>query len=410
MLNQQVAATDLADPAKRRLAAGAGPVLRGQVHFGEDVRQGGIALFFAARGGGVQNKRIVLANALSEQGFEVTCVLPQAVGPFLERRHPAVELVELGTRNPIKVIWRLASYLRRARPAVVISSQQHTNVAALLARLLARSAVPIAITQHNALSGLLSQSARRSVRWLLPTLIRLLFRRAQRIIAVSAGVADDLAEVAGLDRKRIEVIYNPVITPDVAEWMAAPSGHPWLDLKDRPVVLTAGNLIPIKDIPCLIRAFARVRENRPSRLIVLGEGQERPALERLARELGVAQDIDFHGFVDNPLAFMKRANVFALSSQVEGLSNVLVEALACGCPVVATDCPFGPDEILEGGRYGRLVPIGDVQALAAGILSALDEPGDRERLRRRAMDFSAERSAQAYARLIGSLGGSRRRS
>ncbi|MDX1540308.1 MAG: glycosyltransferase [Geminicoccaceae bacterium] len=371
---------------------------------------GGIAFFFAARGGGVQNKRIVLANALNERGFDIACVLPEAIGPFLEQRHERVDLVDLGTRNPLKVIWRLASYLRRTRPAVLISSQQHTNIAALIARLLARSDVPIAITQHNALSELYRQSRRRSIRWVLPRLSRLLLRRAERVVAVSAGVADDLAEVAGLARGQIEVIYNPVVTPDIATRAAAPSGHPWLDEKDQPVVLSAGNLIPIKDFPTLFRAFARARQQRPMRLVMLGEGVERDALERLGNELGVAGDIDFTGFTRNPYAFMARADLFALSSQAEGLSNVIVEALACGCPVVATDCRFGPGEILQGGRFGRLVTVGDATALSNAILDTLDEEPEREVLRRRAMDFSLEGSVERYVRLIEDLQAGARRS
>lgn len=366
------------------------------LHAPEQMGARSVALFFAATGGGVQKGRVNLANALAERGFDVACVLPQVQGPFLARLSPKVRLIDLGSRSPLLLVWRLARYLRAHRPATVIASQQHTILAALWARPLAGVPLRLVITQHNTLSELCRQSRRPTVRWLLPLMARLFYRSADQVCAVSQGVAKDLARITGIAESNIRIVHNPVVTSRLAAEAAASSGHVWLDEKDRPVVLGVGNLIRIKDFATLIRAFARVREMLPARLVILGEGDQRPHLERLAREVGVTADIDLPGFRPNPCAFMARADVFVLASRVEGLSNAIVEALACGCPVVSTDCPHGPAEVLQHGDYGRLVPVGDEVGLANAIMVTLREPPNCERLRQRAADFSVDRAVERY--------------
>lgn len=363
-----------------------------------------VVLFFAATGGGVQRVQVTLANAFAARGLAVACVMPQAKGPFLAGLSEKVALVDLGARDPFRVTQRLARYLRERPPAAVIAAQQHTILAALWARRLARSSVPIAAVQHNALSDLCRNSRRPDMRWLMPSLARRFFPRADALCAVSRGVARDLAAVTGLPAERVKVIYNPVVDGGFDERARQPSGHPWLDAKDRAVLLGVGNLIPHKDFATLLRAFARVRRELPARLVVLGEGGERAALERLARDLGIADDVDLPGFVPNPLAFMARADAFVLSSRVEGLPTVIIEALACGTPVVATDCPHGPAELLEGGALGPLVPIGDDAGLARAILATLREPPDPARLKGRAAEFRVDRAVERYLDLLRGLG------
>jgi glycosyltransferase involved in cell wall biosynthesis len=327
-------------------------------------------------------------------------VLPQARGPYLKRLAPTVRVRELGSRHPVAVISRLARYLRHERPSALIVSQQHMIVAAVLARWLARSRAPLIVTQHNTLSELCRQSRRPAVRLLLPTLARLLFARADTLIAVSRGVALDLAAVTGLPEDRIEVVHNPIVPPDLSDKAVLASGHPWLDRKDRPVVLGAGNLIHLKDFATLIRAFAHLRRRRAARLIIIGEGEERADLERLAHELGVAADVDLPGFRANAYAFMARADVFALTSRVEGFPSVLVEALACGCAVVSTDCPSGPAELLEQGQHGRLVPVGDDVRLGEAIDATIETSPDRAALRAVGAAFSAERAIARYEAIL----------
>ena len=221
---------------------------------------------------------------------------------------------------------------------------------------------------------------------------------ADVIIAVSAGVADDLAQSAGLSRAAIRVVYNPVVDQDVAERAAEPLDHPWFLPGAAPIVLGVGRLTAQKDFQTLIRAFARVRAERSARLVILGEGRPEvhAGLLALAASLGCATDVDLPGFVLNPFAYMARAGVFVLSSLHEGLPGVLIQALACGCPVVSTDCPSGPAEILDDGRYGSLVPVGDHLAMAQSILATLVRPPERSALAARGAEFSVDRAVTLY--------------
>lgn len=208
-------------------------------------------------------------------------------------------------------------------------------------------------------------------RLLLSSLINRTFRHANVIVAPSHGVADDLARVTGLPRKRIEVIYNPVVSPFLLEGSRASAGHRWLDTPEIPVVIAMGRLTQQKDFATLIQAFAYLRESCTVRLLILGEGEDRDALLALTQTLKVDSDVDFPGYVSNPYAYLSRAALFVLSSRWEGLPSALIEALACGTRVVSTDCPSGPREILADGTYGELVPIQDPTALAQAMRRAL---------------------------------------
>jgi len=220
------------------------------------------------------------------------------------------------------------------------------------------------------------------------------------VIAISKGVAEDIAANTGLAPQRITTIYNPVFTSDLLEKASAPLDHPWFAREAPPVILGVGRLAARKDFPTLLKAFALVRSQRPVRLVILGEGRMRKKLTKLAQSLNIVSDIDMPGYVSNPLAWMSRASVFVLSSTAEGFATVLIEAMASGCRVVSTDCPSGPAEILENGEYGRLVPVGDYQALARAIVAALDSPHDPEKLKRRAADFSVEKVVDDYLKVL----------
>ncbi len=226
------------------------------------------------------------------------------------------------------------------------------------------------------------------------------FLGTDAIIGVSDEAGDDLSRVARIPRQRITTIYNPIVTPELPTLAKAPLDHPWFRPGALPVILGAGRLVDQKDFPMLIRAFVRVRQQRLARLVILGEGEQRGELEAVAVALAVAEDVALPGFAANPFAWMSRADVFVLSSTWEGLGNVVAEALACGCPVVSTDCPAGPSEILQEGTFGSLVPVGDDAALAMAIIATLDSPLPRERLVERGMWFSVERAAEQYARFI----------
>ncbi len=288
----------------------------------------------------------------------------------------------------------VAAYLGSQQPDCIVPSLPRAKIATLLAGQLLGNHPPIVPTLRNVLQA----RRRRQVRS-----YRRLFARAAHLVCVSQGVADSLVEQADVPATRISVIHNPVVTPALAIQMAQPANHPWMDDGGAPVILSAGRLSAQKDHSTLVKAFARVAETRPCRLIILGEGGRRPSLERLVARLGVTARVSLPGWAENPFAFMSRAALFVLSSRYEGLPGVLVQALACGCPCVSTDCPAGPAEVLQGGRLGPLVPVGDPARLADAMISALDRPAPRETLRQGVAGFAAERGISAYERLITSI-------
>jgi glycosyltransferase involved in cell wall biosynthesis len=379
-------------------------------------------------GGGAERMMVTLAGALAERGHRVDLVLGRAAGSFLDEIHPAVRVVDLGVRtilpalpallrlpaegarllpaclppSPPRVLGcipALARYLREECPDAMLSALDYSNLAAVWARRLSGAATRLVLSERNTLSVRAARSSERSLR-ALPAMIRRFYPWADAVTAVSDGVAEDLARISGIPRAAIVTTWNPVVSPALASAAARPLDHPWFLPGEPPVVLGAGKLRPQKDFATLIDAFARVRAARPARLVILGEGPEEGRLRVRARRLGVSTDVRLEGFVRNPFAYMARASVFALSSAWEGLPSVLIQAMACGCPVASTDCPSGPAEILEGGTYGPLVPVGDAEALAAAIVRLLDAPTEPERLRRRAGDFSVERVAERYLAVL----------
>jgi len=224
----------------------------------------------------------------------------------------------------------------------------------------------------------------------------------ERIIAVSHELADDLSADLGIARRRIAVVPNGVNLAAIAKQAGAPLDDPWFAAGAPPVIVSAGRLSHQKNYPHLLQAFARLRRERPARLVILGEGSPsaRRKLLQLAARLGVADDLRLHGFDANPMRFFARASLFVLSSRWEGASNVLLEAMACGCPVVATDCPTGVREQLDGGRIGPLVAVDDDEALARAMAQRLDAPRDSTRLIAHAATFSEERMLAAYDNLF----------
>jgi len=309
-----------------------------------------------------------------------------------------VPLPEGDPRAPGK---RLARYLEEARPSAVLAAGHPANAAAVRARALSALPLRVVVTTHVTLSAFMRHNPIQLAR--MTREMRQTYPQADGIVAVSRGVADDLAALTGIARERIHTIHNPALPPPAP--LSAPP-HPWLAAGEPPVLLASGRLAPQKDFLTLLDAFARVRNQRPARLIVLGEGPERERLLGVAARLGVAQHAAFPGFVPDPYPYLRRAALFVLSSIHEGFPNVLLEALACGVPVVSTDCPSGPRELLREGRLGPLVPVRNAEALAAAILSTLESPPPAEALLRRAGDFPLDAACGQYlALLLGPPGG-----
>ena len=330
-----------------------------------------IALYLSSLGGGgAQRVVLTLANAMAEHGVEIDLVLVKARGPFLSQVHPGVRVIDLGVGNVMLSLPGLIRYLRRERPVALLSSLKHVNVVAVIARQFSRVPVRLVVGEHNTLS----QSSKNGLKdRFLPHLMRLLYPRADLVVAVSQGVADDLCESLGLTNDKVQVIFNPVVRAEIAQLATAPVDHPWFQPDEPPVVLGMGRLTEQKDFPNLVHAFAQLRKERNCRLMIVGEGELHEDLKNLVTRLGLESSVALPGFVDIPFAYMARAAVFVLSSRWEGLPTVLIEAMACGTPVVSTDCPSGPREILEGGVWGRLVPVSDARSLAAAIAATLDD-------------------------------------
>ncbi|MER3472566.1 MAG: glycosyl transferase [Armatimonadota bacterium] len=349
-------------------------------------------------GGGAQRVFLHLAKGFVHRGYEVHLVLARAEGPYLPQIPHEVRVVDLHAPRVLASLPGLVRYLRRERPFALLSALDHANTVAICARSIARVPTRVVVTVHSTPSQVVAHARTLPAR-LLPLWTRPFYRWAHAVVAVSQGVADELVRYMGVPAQKVRMIYNPIITPDLLRKAEEPLDHPWFRDGEPPVVLGAGRLTAPKDFPTLIRAFAIVRQQRPARLMILGEGEERPALSALVQELGLEEDVSLPGFMQNPSPYMKRAGVFVLSSRWEGLPTVLIEALALGTPVVATNCPSGPAEALKGGQIGALVNVGDVRALAEAIQSAIDgklRPASQEDLAPYTLEYALER----YAHLL----------
>ncbi len=312
---------------------------------------------------------------------DFTRLQPRANGVRLQHRH--VYLAHL-----------VAQYVRRERPSLLLSSLAPANFAAVNAATLVDDAPPVIISVHNNLRLDYSAYEQRVAATLYP--------RADAVVGVSRGVCGELSDALGLPPHRLHAIYNPLPAARIQGLMQADTTHPWFQPGERKVILSVGREAPAKDYPTLVEALGHVRRDLAARLVIMGghSPRYRRRLLAQARQLGMEGDLDFIDFDENPYRYMARAAVVALSSFWEGLPTVLLEALACGTPVVSTDTPYGPREILGDGKWGRLAPVGDAPALGAALLENLRGRTPADALRLRAADFSEERAASAYLRLF----------
>lgn len=352
-------------------------------------------------GGGAERVMVTLANGFAARGFSVDLVLATKEGAFLKDVADSVRVVDLAARRVLTSLPNLVRYLRRERPAALLSALSHANVIAVLAKHLAAVTTRIIVSEHSYLSVSL-KSSRRWVDRQLGCLMSWAYAYADGVVVVSSRMGSDLAESLDLSAEDISVVYNPFDINAIAKRSLEELEHPWLQLGEPPVVVAIGRLTPAKDFHTLLRAFARLRQVRRVRLLLLGEGELRPQLEKIIAELGLQDDVSLPGFVDNPFAYLSRSALFTLSSAWEGLPGVLVEALACGIPVVSTDCLSGPAEILENGRWGRLVPVGDDRALAEAMAATLDDEQHPD-VAVRAAEFEVAHAVDGYLQVM--LGG-----
>ena len=367
-------------------------------------------------GGGAERSVLKLARGLIERGYFVDLLLLKKLITLEDEIPPEARLINLkpepihGIRDRIHLVRRfgfkifkflrksllqdsrsVAAHIDKEQLDCVLPSLPRAKTATLLALGFA-SLNPVTIpTVHSVL-----MNRKRRFR----KLYAILFPMSDHIVAVSDGVADKIALKLQIPREEISRIYNPVDIEKIAELVHAVPDHPWMLDDGPPVLLSAGRLARVKDYPTLLRAFRQVSRSRDVRLIILGEGSWRKRLENMVGNLGLEANVSLPGWVSNPYAFMSRASLFVLTSRYEGLGNVLIEALACGCPCVSTNCPSGPSEILDDGRFGPLVPVGDDSALAAAMERVLDSPPNKETLIKRAQEFSLDTSVDQYEHLI----------
>ncbi|MDF1585260.1 glycosyltransferase [Marinimicrococcus flavescens] len=382
------------------------------------------------RGGGVQRITVILANAMAARGYRVDLVSGEAEGELCEQVDSRVRIVPLARSSyfparlaALRADWggafrmlrplfsgqndsttihffpALAAYLREERPASLFAATPFMNIEAVLARKLAGVPTRVVVSERTHFTASKSKKARRSQ--VLAPVMRRAYLAADAITAVSHGVAEDLASSLDIPREAVTVLHNPTLTPDFRERVAQPLDHPWFRPGEPPVLLGVGRVAFQKDFPTLVRAFAAVRKRGTAcRLVIVGRYKKTDGIMNLAEELGVREHVDLVGFQPNPLPWMREARLLVLSSRFEGFPNVLLEALACGTPIVSTDCPSGPREILEEGEYGALVPVGDDAAMAEAIAAALDRPRDPERLRAHAAKFDHRSAIDRYLEVL----------
>lgn len=358
-----------------------------------------IAIFIPSlTGGGAERIMVNLANALIQEKIKVDLVLAKVEGPYINDVANGVNIVDLDSKRVLTSLPKLVRYLRKEKPASILAAMEHANIVALWATKIARVKTRVIMTVHNSLSQIVNKSTMRGLIYL--SLIRLFYPFANAVVVVSKEARKDFLKMTNLDSQNVKVIYNPVVTSEIYKKSKVLVEHPWFAPGEPPVILGVGRLSKQKDFSTLLKAFAIVRNQLKARLLIIGEGSERRNLEKLADELGCKDDVDLHGFVHNPYAYMAQATVFVLSSAWEGLPTALIESLAIGIPVISTDCPSGPREILQNGKYGILVPIGEPGQLAVSIMEVIQDKKVPTYTANAVAPFTLDASVNKYLRVL----------
>ena len=356
-----------------------------------------IAIFMQdLKAGGAERMMLNLANTFSEFGKKVDLVIVRKEGHYLKLLSKKVNVVYLESRKTFLSLFPLIRYLRRSKPDVLLSTLVHVNIVAIIAKLLSFSKCKVFVRETNWIKANRSDRNQPFFFRFAYRFVRLVYPLADGVIAVSQKMADSLKSEEHIPDNKIHVIFNPVITSGVFSMAKERPDHPWFHEKSVKIILSAGRLAPQKDFPTLIKAFSRIKADNSCKLVIIGDGKEKGNLQNLIDSLQMNGKIDLAGFQSNPYSFMANCNLFVLSSLWEGSPNVLVEAMACGATVVSTNCPSGPDEILEKGKYGKLVPPGNVDELAAAITYSMQNPAYPSVMISRAELYSAKTSASKY--------------
>jgi len=364
-----------------------------------------IAIFSPSlKSGGAEQVVVNLARGFLRANHAVHLVLADARGELLSELPTGITIINLGKKRLINCVIPLIRYVRINKPDIFLSSQTHANVITSLAFHFFSNSTKLILSEHTSISIHLTPVYRNKGRYIVQ-LAKMFFPRADAIVAVSNGAAKNISQIINIAEDQLNVIYNPVQLSEIEEKSSEMVSHPWLLSDGVPVILAVGRLTSAKDYPTLLRAFQLLVQKRDARLIILGEGEDRDELEKLVIDLNLFEKVSMPGYADNPYAYMSKSSLFVLSSAWEGFAVVIVEALSCGSTVVATNCPSGPAEILDDGRFGSLVPVGDAETLADAIDVALDNRRDPVSQQTRAQEFAENKAVKKYLSLFYSLTG-----
>lgn len=354
-------------------------------------------------GGGAERMMANLTKGLADREFDIDLVLFRKEGIHLNIIPPSVNIIDLKIDRALFSFWKISRYLKKNKPDAMISTLSRVNIAAVIAKKITGVRTRIILREANTFSIYTKISSGLADK-LIYYSARIFYRWADKIVAVSGGVADDLLAELKLEESKVRVIYNPVVDEDLFNKAAEKPELEYFVNKTCPVIMAAGRIAPQKDFPTLIKAFNEVLKEKKCNLVIFGsanveEGgspKEFETVESLINEFGIKDKVFFPGYEKNIFRYFKNADLFVLSSQAEGLPGVLIQAIACGCPVVSTDCPSGPSEVLDNGKYGSLVKVGDYKSLANEMLKTLENPLKPEVLIERSKDFSTDKSVNQY--------------
>jgi len=358
-----------------------------------------IALFFGNfHGGGVQRVRLVLAREFLSRGVQVDLVVVNGEGELRKAVPEQARIIDLQANRTLWALPALVRYLRVHKPQAILSSQTHHNLLAIIARKLSRISTLLVVGEHHNLHENRKDEG-------LPAIVHLavakvLYKYADEVLAVSEGVSQSINQALAIPLSSINTIHNPIDMSHLREKAHEQIDHSWLNQHQIPVIVGIGRLSKEKDFPTLIDAIEIITRSKKVRLVILGDGEDKNALMSMIKQKNLENVVRLTGYIDNPYAYLGRSSVFVLSSRREGFPNALLEALACGTAVVATDCPSGPSEMLENGKFGPLVPVGEPKALANAIIETLDNPLPAEILVNRAKDFSVDVIGDQYLELL----------
>lgn len=357
-----------------------------------------IAIFIAnLNGGGVQRVYLNLAGGLIKQGLRVDLIVGQSETKNTRLIPADVRVFNLNQRRSFFTLRGLVKYIKKEQPDVLLTAQTHINLIGIIAKMLSRRKIRLVVSEHIDLREVIKHNLkeRRIVKF-----ASYFYGMADEIIAVSKGVADSISAILKIDGNKIKVIHNPLISEDISRLMRENPGHPWFENGSVPVVIAIGRLVPQKDFVTLVNAFAMARQTMALRLFILGEGFLKDKINNMIDDLSLSDEVKLAGIVENPFQYLSRASMFVLSSLYEGFPSVLVEAMACGIPVVSTDCPSGPREILEDGKLGRLVPVGNAEALGRAIIDTIKDPYPLQVTQNKAMEFNVDDCTLNYLQVL----------